>query len=165
MRICKIRVYANYIWNDKKKLISRYTGSWGKVKIPFCRHFDVVFEKTKIFEKISIFTLKIMIFLIFFLWQENRKSWKSQKNHDFSENRSKIEFLSSDRSKSSSFWKYRFWRSFWCIYHSYNSIFHLVCIFRSCRPDHPKTLKFRMECRRIGRMFKKFSWKIESVWK
>ena len=148
-----------------KKLFSRYTGSWGKVKIPFCRHFDVVFEKTKNFEKISIFTLKIMIFLIFFLWQENRKSWKSKKNHDFSENRSKIEFWCFDQSISSSFWKYRFWRSFWCIYHSYNSIFHLVLIFRSCRPDHPKILKIRMEFRRIGRMFKKFSWKIESVWK
>ena len=40
------------------KLISRFAGSWGKVKIPFCRHFDIVFEKNKIFEKNINFYLK-----------------------------------------------------------------------------------------------------------
>ena len=50
----KLRYTLNIKKNDKSS-ISRSAGSWGKVKIPFCRHFDVVFGKIKIFSKISIF--------------------------------------------------------------------------------------------------------------
>ena len=39
-----------------RKPISRSDGSWGKVKIPKCAHFDGFFGKTKIFEKNHFFT-------------------------------------------------------------------------------------------------------------
>ena len=121
----------------------------------------VFWNNYKIWKKIQFLPHFWWFLRFFFIFQWRYKILKIQKNRDFPENQSKIEFWRSDRSKSSSFWKYRFWRSFWCIYHSYNSIFHLVWIFRSCRPGHPK---IRVEFRRIDRTFKKFSWKIESVW-
>ena len=123
------------------------------------------FSRKKLSTKKFQFSYHFDDFTDFFLFQEGSKILKIQKNHDFSENRSKIEFWCSNRSDSPSFWKYRFGRSFWCIYHSYNSFFHLVWIIWMWRPSCSKLVKIQAEFRRICMMFNDFSWKIWAVWK
>ena len=96
-----------------------------------------------------------MIFVIFLFFVKLFWNSKIQKNHEISKNRPKIEFWCFYRSKSPSFGNYEFFQSFWCIYHSYNSFFHLVWICRRRPPDTSKMLKILAEFRRICMMFKK----------
>ena len=162
----RVRIITVYAINKEKCIFLDLEIRWelGESKNTKMKVFRWVFRKNKKFLKNINFWLKNNDFADIFSRGKNLKIWKSQKNHDFSKNRSKIEFWCSYRSKSSSFWKYSSRRSFWYIYHSYTSFFHLVWIIWRRPPHASKMVKIQAEFHRKCRMFNKFSREIEVVW-